>query len=63
MLLVNLVASVLFGLFISVRVLCCSEESSWLMPLLIAPIEYWAKFGIAIAGSVFALAFWKELGF
>jgi len=45
----NLGASVLFGLFISIKVLCCSTDPAWwLMPLFLAPLAYWAKFGIPI---------------
>ena len=53
----NLVASILFGLFMSMNVLCCSADPTWwLMPLFLAPLEYWAKFGIPVivlAGAMF----------
>ncbi|OHX35017.1 hypothetical protein BJL95_16535 [Methylomonas sp. LWB] len=61
MLVVNLVASVLFGLSIAIKVFCCSAEHSlWLMPLVFAPIEYWAKFGIFIAILTAALVAWPR---
>jgi len=61
MLVVNLVASVLFGSSIAVNVFCCSAEPSlWLMPLIFAPVEYWAKFGIFIAILTAALVLWSR---
>ncbi|PKO90405.1 MAG: hypothetical protein CVU16_10350 [Betaproteobacteria bacterium HGW-Betaproteobacteria-10] len=61
MLVVNLVASVLFGLSIAVKVFCCSAEHSlWLMPLIFAPVEYWEKFGIYIAILTAALVLWPK---
>jgi hypothetical protein len=61
MLLVNLAASVLFGLSIAVKVFCCSAEPSlWAMPLIFAPVEYWVKFGIFIAILTVALVFWSK---
>ena len=45
----NLGGSILFGVFISMKVLCCSADPAWwLMPLFLAPLEYWAKFGIPV---------------
>ena len=56
MLAVNLVASVLFGLAIAVKVFYFSAEPSlWPMPLVFAPLEYWKKFGIAIVIITLAL--------
>lgn len=56
MLIVNLAASALFGLSIAVKVVCCSAEPSlWPMPLIFAPFEYWAKFGIFIVILTVAL--------
>lgn len=61
MLIVNLVASVLFGLSIAVKVFCCSAEPSlWPMPLIFAPVEYWAKFGILISILTTALVVWSK---
>ena len=45
----HLASSLLFGLYLAVKVLCCSSDPAWwLMPLLLAPLEYWAKFGLTI---------------
>ena len=61
MLVVNLAASVLFGLSIAVKVFCCSAEPSlWPMPLIFAPLEYWAKFGIFITILTAALVAWSK---
>ena len=61
MLILNLVASVLFGLSIAIKVFCCSAEPSlWPMPLVFAPVEYWAKFGILIAILTVALVTWSK---
>jgi len=61
MLVVNLAASVLFGLSIAVKVFCCSAEPSlWPMPLVFAPVEYWAKFGIFIAILTVLLIVWSK---
>lgn len=61
MLVINLAASVLFGLSIAVKVFCCSAEPSlWPMPLIFAPVEYWAKFGIFIAILTAALVVWSK---
>ncbi len=61
MLAVNLVASVLFGLVIAVKVFCCSAEPSlWPMPLVFATLEYWTKFGIAIVSVTLALVAWSN---
>ena len=57
----NLVASVLFGVFIAVKVLCCSADPAWwLMPLVLAPVEYWAKFGIGILALAGIMALWLK---
>jgi protein-S-isoprenylcysteine O-methyltransferase Ste14 len=61
LLIVNLVVSVLFGLFIAVKVFCCSADPSlWPMPLIFAPVEYWAKFGILIVILTAALVVWSK---
>jgi len=61
MMVVNLVASVLFGLSIAAKVFCCSAEPSlWPMPFVFAPVEYWAKFGIFIAILTAALVAWSR---
>ena len=63
MLAVNLVASVLFGVAISLKVFYFSAEPSlWPMPLVFAPLEYWRTFGIAIAIVVLALVAWSKGG-
>jgi len=50
----NFAGSIVFGAYIAARVVCCSSEpTSWLMPLVLAPLEYWFKFGLAIV--VFAV--------
>lgn len=61
MLILNLVVSVLFGLSIAIKVFCCSAEPSlWPMPLVFAPVDYWAKFGILIAILTAALVVWSK---
>jgi hypothetical protein len=61
MLFVNLLASILFGLSIAINVLCCSVDPSWWpMPLVIAPVEYWAKFGIHIGVLTVVLVVWSK---
>lgn len=60
-LITNLIFSILFGFFISIKVLCCSSDSAWwLMPLVFAPLEYWARFGIAIIVLAVIMALWSK---
>jgi hypothetical protein len=57
----NLGGSILFGVFSSIKVLCCSADPAWwLMPLFIAPLEYWAKYGIAVIVLAVAMAIWSK---
>ena len=58
---INIVSSILFGLFVSMQVLCCSADPAWwLMPLFLAPMEYWAKFGIPIVILAGAMSVWSK---
>lgn len=58
---VNLAASVLFGLFIAIKVFCCSAEPSlWPMPLVFATLEYWARFGVFVAVLAAILVAWSK---
>ena len=57
----NLIASALFGLLISIKVLCCSTDPAWwLMPLFLAPLAYWAKFGIPICVLAVIASIWLK---
>ncbi|MCK9606420.1 MAG: hypothetical protein M0R33_08200 [Methylomonas sp.] len=61
-LLTNLAGSLLFGLSVSIRVWCCATDTDWwLMPLLLAPLEYWQRFGIAIISLSALLAGWSKI--
>ena len=60
-LVVNLGASILFGVCISIKVMCCSADPAWwLMPLFLAPLEYWAKFGITVFVLAGIMALWSK---